>query len=484
MFFTSYEFVFLFMPLAWAGFALLLSQGRKAGAVGWLLAMSMWLYASLDARHLPVLVASVLINHLLAVGMTRTQPGSARALLWAGVTFNIGLLAWMKYAGEWLGHPASIPLGISFYTLQQIGFLLASHQSRSEAPVGLLRYGLFVGFFPYVIAGPVVTRQEMLGQFEQLSLARARAMWLPALTLFSMGLFKKVAIADSLGVSVDQVYQAAAHGTALSAGDAWGAALLYTLQIYFDFSGYSDMAAGLAGLFGVQLPRNFHSPFKARSIMEFWRRWHMSATRFFTHHVYMPLVLVAMRRAVKWRLAGVARYAVTVLLPMLVTFLLIGLWHGAGVTAVVFGLMMGAAISVNHLWVQRGWRAPPPALGWGMTLLIVVCGMVFSRSDTMQIAGVLFTGMCGFSSGSALLEPATVLATVTLLGAVCLLAPNTHEILDAHPVVLPESWSLMPSWQQRFAWRAGHLGTLFAFTLFCVAAVLIPKASQFIYYRF
>lgn len=490
MFFTSYTFVFLFVPLAWAGFALLLHQGRQGLATGWLVAMSLWLYASLDARHLPQLVGSVLVNYAVIVAMARAQasrPRLARALLMGGVAFNIGLLAWLKYAGLLWGDgtAVAIPLGISFYTLQQIGFLIASFHARREGPPGAARYALFVGFFPYVIAGPVVTRQEMLGQFAQLSLARARAMALPSLTLFSLGLFKKVGIADTLGVHVDAVFLAAGNGAALSAADAWGAALLYTLQIYFDFSGYSDMAAGLAGLFGLQLPRNFHSPFKARSIMEFWRRWHMSATRFFTNHVYLPLVLTAMRRAVKWRLGGATRYGLTVLLPMLVTFMLIGLWHGAGVTAVVFGLMMGAAISLNHLWVQRQGPRLPALLGWGLTMAVVVCGMVFSRSDTMSMAHTVFVAMAGVSAGgSALLDPVTTVGWVLFLGAACLLAPNTHEIMDADPVVLPETWSVMPAWQQRFAWRQGHLGALFASAAFCTAAVLIPKASQFIYYRF
>ena len=490
MFFTSYEFVFLFVPIAWVGFAALQASGRTTLATCWLAVLSLVFYGSLDQRHLPHLLASVAVNYAVAVAMARARSGHerlARALLLFGVGFNIAFLAWLKYADLLFGDPAdvSIPLGISFYTIQQIGFLIASYNDRKDGPLPVQRYALFVFFFPYVIAGPIVTRQEMAGQLADMSVGKMKALLLPALTLFSLGLFKKVVFADNLGLQVDKVFEAAANGAVLSAADAWGAATLYTLQIYFDFSGYSDMAAGLAGLFGIHLPRNFHSPLKAHSIMEFWRRWHMSATRFFTNHIYLPLVLKLMRLAVRWRLAGVGRYLLTVLLPMLITFFLIGLWHGAGVTAMVFGLLMGAAISVNHLWVKLELPALPRWLGWGLTMAVVVGGMVFSRADDMQQAATVLQAMSGTGAGSsALLDPASVLAWLLLLGGLALWAPNTHEIMEKFPVVLKETWDAMPSWQQRFTWQRGHLGTLFASTVFCVSAVLIPKAAQFIYYRF
>ncbi|WP_374562567.1 MBOAT family protein [Ideonella sp.] len=493
MFFTSYEFLFLFVPIAWLGFAGLVHRRLDAAACWWLVACSLVFYASLDPRHIPQLLVSVVVNHLLAAGMVRWREhsvGKTRALLITGVAFNIGLLAWLKYAGLLFGDgaPVSIPLGISFYTVQQIGYLVSTYNDRRDGLPPLRRYLLFVAFFPYVIAGPVVTRDEMFSQFAGMSLARMKALFLPALTLFSLGLFKKVVFADNLGLYVDSVYEAAGRGVPLSTLDAWGAASLYTLQIYFDFSGYSDMAAGLAGLFGLSLPRNFHSPLKARSIMEFWRRWHMSATRFFTNHIYLPLVLKAMRAAVHWRLSGVGgaivRYLATVLLPMLVTFFLIGLWHGAGVTAMVFGLLMGAAISVNHLWVKLDLPAMPRGVGWAMTTLIVVCGMVFSRSDDMATASLVLQAMAGQGGASTLLDASTVAGWLLALGGVALLAPNTHEIMERFPVVLKETWDAVPRWQQRFTWHHGTLGTLFASVVFCSSAVLIPKAAQFIYYRF
>jgi len=293
--------------------------------------------------------------------------------MWAGICFNIGFLIWFKYADYLLGYgpTAAIPLGISFFTIQQIAYLVSTFNDDEVTPT-FSQYLLFVSFFPYVIAGPIVTKGEVIQQLREMSEHRAIRMLMPALTLFAIGLFKKVVFADNIGEYVDLVYAAATNGKPLSTADAWSAAMLYTLQIYFDFSGYSDMAAGLAGMFGLRLPRNFHSPLKACSIMEFWRRWHMSATRFFTNHFYLPLVMKFMRLAVRWQLSGANRFLFTVLLPMLVTFFLIGIWHGAGMTAVVFGLMMGVAISINHIWIKLSLPALPRWCAWLITSFVVV----------------------------------------------------------------------------------------------------------------
>lgn len=495
MFFTSYQFLFLFVPVAWAG-CLLLHQGRlERTAAWWLVALSLVFYASLDAQHLPQLLVSIGVNYAAVALIHRYRRSNERAAwlcMQAGVAFNIGFLVWLKYAdllwgGTGEGATASIPLGISFFTVQQIACLVSTCNDDDAACPPMHRYALFVTFFPYVIAGPIVTRQEVMGQLGDLSAQRMKKLLLPALTLFSLGLFKKVVFADNLGLQVDPVFQAAAQGQPLSAADAWAGAALYTLQIYFDFSGYSDMAAGLAGLFGLHLPRNFHSPLKACSLMEFWRRWHMSATRFFTNFLYLPLVLKLMRLAVRWRLGGLMRYVVTVLLPMLVTFFLIGIWHGAGITAMVFGLLMGAAISVNHLWIKLQLPGLPRWAGWLLTMGVVVVGMVFSRADDMAMADAVLHAMAGLGTGgggAALLDPSIVLAWLLLLGAVVLLAPNTSEIMERFPVVLKETWDALPAWQERFKWHQGTRGAVLASLIFCVSAALIPKAAQFIYYRF
>jgi alginate O-acetyltransferase complex protein AlgI len=482
MFFASFEFIGIFLPVVFGGFFLLQATRQKTIAAYWLIACSCFFYWSLDEQHLLQLFESAIANYLLSLAIVsarRRDRRHASMVMWAGVVFNIAFLCWFKY-----GAAASIPLGLSFFTIQQIAYLVSTLNSDDPSPT-FGRYLLFISFFAYVIAGPVVTREEMFSQFDDMSARRMRTMFLPALTLFSFGLFKKVVFADNIGGYVDQVFAASGHGVALTAADAWSASGLYTLQLYFDFSGYSDMAAGLAALFGINLPRNFHSPLKATSVMEFWRRWHMSATRFFTHYLYLPLVLRVMRLVVPFRLTGVTQFLVTVLFPMLLTFLLIGVWHGAGMTAVVFGLMMGLAIAVNHTWRKLALPSIPGALGWLITMAVIVVGMVFSRADDMSMAGGLLRAMSGVNAGATpILDMSAAMPWLVSLTAVCVVLPNTHEIMAAFPLVISESWADVPKWQRRLMWSNGIVGSAVSSAVLFGTIVLIPKAAQFIYYRF
>ena len=489
MFFASFEFIGIFLPVVFGGFFLLQGTRQKAIATYWLIACSCFFYWSLDEQHLLQLFESVIANYLLSLAIVAAKQRGGRlasSVMWGGVVFNIAFLCWFKYGAfsSADGATASIPLGLSFFTIQQIAYLVSTLNSDDPSPT-FGRYLLFISFFAYVIAGPVVTREEMFSQFDDMSVPRMRKMFLPALTLFSFGLFKKVVFADSIGMYVDQVFAASGHGVPLTAVDAWSASGLYTLQLYFDFSGYSDMAAGLAALFGINLPRNFHSPLKATSVMEFWRRWHMSATRFFTNYLYLPLVLRIMRLVVPFRLTGVTQFLVTVLFPMLLTFLLIGVWHGAGMTAVVFGLLMGSAIAVNHTWRKFGMPSMPSSLGWLMTMCVIVVGMVFSRADDMNMAGGLLRAMLGLNAGaSSLLDLSATLPWLVSLTAVCVVLPNTHEVMAAFPLVISESWADVPRWQRGLVWNNGIVGAAVSSTVLFGTIVLIPKAAQFIYYRF
>lgn len=488
MFFTDYEFLFLFLPVALAGFYLARRFRLAVPAEYWLVLLSLFFYWALDRDNIVTLLGSAAINYLLAwqVASNRERrPGLALALLWVGIGFNVLFLLAFKYVGAWLGisWPAAIPLGISFFSIQHIAYLVSTYGEDPARPP-FRRFVLFTAFFPYVVAGPIVLKKDLMDQYDRLPESDAGRLILPALTLFSMGLFKKVVLADSVTSTIDVVFSAANHHGALSAADAWLGALLYTLQIYFDFSGYSDMAAGVAGLFGIRLPRNFHSPFKASSIMEFWRRWHMSVTRFFTNFVYLPLVVKLMRIVIGRRIDGeVVRFVVTVLVPMIATFVLIGVWHGAGANFLAFGLLMGAALSINHLWIKLRRPALPKGLGWLLTMAIVVAGMTLDRSPNLDAAKVVFGAMAGLGgSAGTLVDVPFSLAWVAGLGAVALFAPNTHEIMARHPVVLDEEWEDAPKWTLR--WSPRPLGVVFASLAFSIALVFIPKAAQFIYYRF
>jgi D-alanyl-lipoteichoic acid acyltransferase DltB (MBOAT superfamily) len=312
-------------------------------------------------------------------------------------------------------------------------------------------------------------------------------MFLPAMMLFSIGLFKKVVFADSIAPDVDRVFNAALSGLVPSSFDAWGGALLYTLQLYFDFSGYSDMAAGLAGLFGVRLPRNFHSPYKSQSIMGFWQRWHMSMTRFFTEFIYLPLALTLTRLVIKRRIRGSAQVVLRLGIPMAMTFLAAGIWHGAGTNFIVFAMMMALAMAVNHAWRKLELQPLPGWLGWGLTMAVVVTGMVLDRAANLDTAVRILGSMVGLSgtvtAGPLLAVPET-LVWIGLLGSIVLIMPNTHELLAKTPIVLEESWEAVAPWKQQVVRLHERWRPILTSVTLGISVLSITKAAQFLYYRF
>jgi alginate O-acetyltransferase complex protein AlgI len=483
MFFTSYEFLFLFLPL------LLVVQHRlMAGRLSWankplLIAASLVFYWTLDAHHLPHLLASVVINYLLAAQIRRRHGSPAsKNILVLGILFNLTFLGYLKYRGAWASDAVVIPLGISFYVLQQIGYLINVSNSKDaiESPAD---YTLFVTFFPYVIAGPIGTRRELMPQITGFASTATRNQLFSAFTLFSIGLFKKVVFADSAGIYVDQVFGAVGDGIDISAADALSAAILYTLQLYFDFSGYSDMAIGLAAMFGIRLAENFNSPFKAVSIMDFWRRWHISATSFFTSHLYLPIVMKVMRSSVKYRFGKHLKNILTIVLPSFLCFFLIGTWHGTGVTSVIFGLIMGAAISINHLWIKYSLPALPKTASRIITLLVVVGAMVFARTDDWSVAMAVFSAMTGPALTGGLLNMGLVTPWVMFLGCIVLFSPNSSEITGFSSRDDPVSGVSLQGITTTGLATLNACGVAFSATAFAIALVFIPRSADFIYYR-
>lgn len=335
MLFNSYGFLFLFLPLTFAGFW----GGKWLGGKLWgeadkgrlslffLLAASFVFYGWNRPAYLPVLVCSMAINYGLSWQMERTV--YKKQTLAVGVLFNIGAMVCFKYVGT----GDFVPLGVSFFTFTQIAFLTECYRG-SIKEIRALSYGLYVSFFPKVMQGPIALPEEMLPQFED---SPRRADWeriFRCLYLFSLGLFKKVLLADTLGKGVDFGY---ANLGALNTWDGLIVMLSYTLQLYFDFSGYCDMAMGIAGLLGFDLPLNFDSPYKAADIMEFWKRWHITLTRFFTQYLYIPL-------------GGNRKGKGRTYLNCLLIFLVSGIWHGAGLQFVVWGLMHGVLYVATRIW--------------------------------------------------------------------------------------------------------------------------------------
>jgi alginate O-acetyltransferase complex protein AlgI len=428
MLFNSYEFIFAFLPATVAGFYLLGRLSTKS-SLHWLILASLFFYAWWRPVNVLIIAPSILVNFVLArwlqrLGRDETRQRASLAVLVLGIAFNVAFLGYFKYT-YFLGTAINdvfgsqltlahivLPLGISFITFQKIAFLIDVHSRRIESFTAR-DYCLFVLFFPQLIAGPIVHYREMMPQFHGLPRRFDAENVAVGVTLFLFGLFKKAVIADGLSPSVSLIYEQAGSAGGVSFLFAWIAALGFLLQLYFDFSGYTDMALGAARMFGIRLPPNFNSPLRAPSIIDFWLRWHMTLTRFLTAYIYNPLVLALTRRRLAKGLAGFGGRATTVgafaqllVFPTLLTMFISGLWHGAGYTFVVWGVLHGVYLAVNHAWrlvAPRLWperaayeRIMRPA-GIVITLLCVAVSMVFFRSTTMGSAVDLLKGMAGLN---------------------------------------------------------------------------------------
>ncbi len=403
MLFNSFAFIFAFLPIVLVGFFALARFSHRLAA-GWLTLASLVYYGWWDPGYVALLLASIGVNYSLGTRIARMHESGQRSrgkrLLLLAIAANLGLLGYYKYgiflvsnAQTLFGHAGPLPeiilpLGISFFTFTQIAFLVDAHRGLAR-DYSLTHYTLFVTYFPHLIAGPILHHREMMPQFDR------RATYVPnwdniavGLTMFIFGLFKKTVIADDMAGFASPAFNAAAAGTQLTLLEAWGAALAYTFQIYFDFSGYTDMALGASRMFGIVLPLNFRSPYKARSIIDFWRRWHITLSRFLRDYVYIPL---GGNRKTELR-----RYQ-----NLLLTMLIGGLWHGAGWTFVFWGALHGVYLVINHAWrsLRRHFDfASPPgarALAILTTFIAVVVAWVFFRAADFTTAVSIVAGMAG-----------------------------------------------------------------------------------------
>ena len=519
MLFNSAVFLFGFLPVALIGFFGLGRLGHRKTAIVWLTLASLFFYSWWDVSNVPLLIISIGGNFAIHQLIIRHR---SKALLIAGIALNLVALGYYKYAGFLantiesalsLGLPVPhivLPLAISFYTFQQIAYLCDSYDGLVEDS-SFSNYMAFITFFPHLIAGPITHHKEIIPQFARADIARPEPeMIAVGVTMFVVGLFKKVMIADTIAVYANAVFDAGAHAEVLTMFEAWGGGLAYTLQIYFDFSGYSDMAVGLGLMFGVRLPFNFDSPLKAANIIDFWSRWHMTLTRFVTAYIYSPMTLKLTRRRMaagkplpKRGQMTLGTFLTLVAWPTLLAFLIIGVWHGAGWQFAVFGLMHGTYISVNH-----GWRSFKKSRRWNwndhnpvlvvpsvlLTLACVVLGLVFFRSPDVGTAFSIVEAMFGANGvtfqSSQLLTRRQVELTLVLLAIIWLL-PNTQEWLRRFPTGLGGLRS--PGWLERqisplasFDWRPS---AAFAIVVGLLGFLAIAKAisaapPEFIYFQF
>jgi D-alanyl-lipoteichoic acid acyltransferase DltB (MBOAT superfamily) len=490
--FNSLVFIFGFLPAVLALFVLV-ARRNGMGAVVLLAAASLVFYGWGDLGFLPLLLTSIAGNFCAGLAIARCRAGHrqdrANRVLAVAVVLDLAALAVFKYADFFIASVAeatgaglaplgiALPLGISFFTFTQIAFLVDAARGEAEE-VDIFRYLLFVTYFPHLIAGPILHHREMMPQFARFgpSLRFNRKAAAMGLTCFAIGLAKKLGIADWVAPTADLTFAAAQAGTALSMAEAWVGALAYTFQIYFDFSGYCDMAIGLSLLFGVRLPVNFNSPYKAASIIDFWRRWHITLSRFLRDYLYIPL---GGSRHGPWR-----RHV-----NLMATMLLGGLWHGAGWTFVWWGGLHGAFLIGNHAWRGTGLRLPP-WLARPLTFACVVVAWVFFRANDVAEAVAMLramAGLDGYGLAAKLAFPnemlvgrlPPVLAGAALFALVWL-APNTQEWLGRFRATLEPA---APQ-TSRLRWRPSTWWGAVAGVAFAVAVTLVGGDSPFLYFRF
>jgi alginate O-acetyltransferase complex protein AlgI len=528
MLFNSQVFLFVFLPATLLGFYLLGRLSRQA-AILWLILTSLVFYGWWRPLNILIIGPSIIVNYFLASYLLRLsqrgdQPGLSRAVLLAGVLFNVAFLGFFKYADFVYGTINDVfganlillhvilPLGISFITFQKIAFLIDVQAGRVKA-FTFREYCTFVLFFPQLIAGPIVHFREMMPQFAAASCRFDKENFAVGLTLLIFGLFKKGVLADNLAPLITPIYQRSAAGGHTPFLLAWLAAVGFTLQIYFDFSGYTDMALGLGRFFGIKLPPNFNSPLKASSIIDFWLNWHMTLTRFLTAYIYNPMVLsLTRRRAVKGRPGFAGRnpafgaFVSLLMVPLIVTMFISGLWHGAGYGFVIWGLIHGVYLTVNHAWrvyAAHRWRNRAAyarmmkPVGFVLTFVCVTTAMIFFRATTVRSAVDLVEGVFGLNGVAPHGLAATAAAYGTDIGKaaiwvaillfIALVCPNTLEILAPYEPALgvkPKATApflggfQIPAWGPSLPWAAA---------ISLVAAVAIFSTggpSEFLYWQF
>lgn len=520
MLFNSFEFIFIFLPITWLCYHLLLVRGNKELALSSLVIASLAFYGYWNPVYIYLILLSMVGNYIFGRLIIRTNRNLGRVVCTVGISVNLLVLAYFKYANffvdnfslligkDLLLEAIVLPLAISFFTFQQISYLVDVYRGQAHE-YSFMHYALFVCFFPQLIAGPIVHHKEMLPQFmRSFHLDDWKRNLAIGGGIFSIGLFKKTVIADNLSVYVSPVYDAESIAQSIDFFSAWLSTLAYTFQLYFDFSGYSDMAVGCARLFGITLPINFFSPYKAVSIVDFWRRWHITLSRFLRDYLYIPLG--------GSRVGRVGRYS-----NLFITMLLGGLWHGAGWNFVIWGGLHGLYLSVNHFWsamikktnVDFQSSSIYLLFCWLLTFLSVAFAWVFFRAPSVvrakeillaMVGGYGFSipeglgvrlGECGVmlravgvtfdsSSGSHFAS-----AVVAIMAGSCVsfLFPNVYQFYEKFSPVLYErddAFCEQRSFSKRFLWKPSVFNAALTAVFLVFGFLTLMQVSEFLYFRF
>jgi D-alanyl-lipoteichoic acid acyltransferase DltB (MBOAT superfamily) len=494
MLFHTPQFLFLFLPITLIGYFLLGRFSWKA-AFGWLALASLIFYGFWNPNYLFLISSSIIFNYvgsnLLKKLLDSGRDDSTRVAFTLLIIANLGLLAYFKYlmffsaqlgqmfGAHWDVGQITLPIGISFYTFTQIAYLADVAKGKVQER-SFLSYVLFVTYFPHLVAGPIMHHAEMMPQFaNHHNLKFHVGKFSSGMTFFAFGLFKKIVLADGCAPIAKEVFNTISPG--LSAADAWLGATSYTLQIYYDFSGYSDMAIGLSLLFNIRLPINFNSPYRARNIIDFWRRWHITLSRFLRDYLYIPL---GGNRKGKWR-----RYV-----NLMITMLLGGLWHGANWTFIIWGGLHGIYLVINHFWrgftekngLSKDTGVVLTVVYWLMTLLAVIVAWVFFRASSFADALTVLSAMVGLGAHAISGNSTTSnenLAFIAILQLWAMFSPNTNQILHYNF----GAQHLMTMIRDRFLWRPNiPYAILVGLILFICALVGVTsrKNLEFLYFQF
>ncbi len=472
MLFNSYEFIFLFLPITFFVYFYLNTKRLTEASKAFLVFSSLFFYSWWNIIYLPLILGSVLFNYIIGVSLSKRSNHtqiSKKQLLAFGIIFNIFLLGYFKYADFFIHNVNYIsntniptldlvlPLAISFFTFQQIAYLVDSYKKETKE-YDFLNYAVFVTFFPQLIAGPIVHHKEMMPQFANIrnKIKNYKNIVL-GIFIFSIGLFKKVVIADTFALWATHGFDVA---NTLNIFEAWATSLSYTFQLYFDFSGYTDMAIGAALLFNIKLPINFNSPYKALNIQDFWKRWHITLSRFLRDYVYIPL---GGNRKGKYRVYS----------NLLATFLIGGLWHGAGWTFIFWGFLHGAAMAVHRAWKELNFTVNK-YLAWFITFNFLNASWVFFRAKEWGDAIKVLKGMFGMneinninsliSFGGIAKETFFVMVIITMFSIYTFFAKNSNEML--------------------LNFKYSQKDLVFSVTLTIIAILQFSEVSTFLYFNF
>lgn len=489
MLFNSYEFIFFFLPVTFLFYFWLNKKRLTQASKAWLVFASLFFYSWWNIIYLPLILGSILFNFSLGTSISRIKAleikksVSRKTLLGFGIVSNLLLLAYFKYMDffianinlltgtQWDLMHILLPLGISFFTFTQIAYLVDAYRDEVKE-MDYLNYTLFVTFFPHLLAGPILHHKEMMPQFDSLKSKAIHYENIAAgLFLFSIGLFKKVVIADTFAGWANAGFETTA---ALNLFEAWAASLSYTFQLYFDFSGYTDMALGVALLFNIRLPINFNSPYKALDIQDFWRRWHITLSRFLRDYIYIPL-------------GGNRRGEFRTYANLFTVFLIGGLWHGASWMFVAWGALHGTAIVLHRAWQRLGQKMNT-FLAWFITFNFINITWIFFRAKEWEDAANILSGMIGLN-GIMLPEKYAQYFLETTNGIIQF--GNVYEQIDGKAqttvyiilgfiLVL----TLKNSMEQLTNFKPTRSNLMYTITLFLTSMSMLSYASEFLYFNF